>query len=215
MYLSRNTIREFLKVVEWATLPSFIILKNGSYTNIDVMPIRIELPRMAALGQIKRLKHPTGLGRVRVEAVYADINSKKYDVGSGNIFDHNNCLRNCLARILHDHPDARIYIKNDKDADAIVLIGEDKFYIEMERKDDFEEIGEKIEKHYSDEGAYRVIFFFATRYSTETEEAHVKKLFETMKKIKYQKPGRILVACYTEYITNGKLYNRKKEEVEL
>jgi hypothetical protein len=40
----------------------------------------------------------------------------------------------------------------------------------------------------------------------------LKKIFEISADLFYDKPNRILGACYSQFLKNGKLYNRKGEE---
>lgn len=207
MYLSRIKIREFLDFVEWACPRHFVIIKNGAYTNKKTLPILVELARMARLGFVKRLNHK------RSEAVYATTDCKRYDVGSGNKFDHDSNLRDCIARFLHDHLGYEVRIKNDKNADALVEKEGSCIYFEMDRGNEDEEQIKKKFSNYSDKGNYRVIFFMATRYSTDNEHKRLEKLFELIGKLMYKKPNRIIGACYSQYLRDGKIYNLRGEPV--
>ena len=156
------------------------------------------------------------IGNFGEVAFTIDLNYLPY-----KLFKHNSYLRNCLAKFIHDYPDFKCKIKNDKSADALVFNDYEKFYIEMDMGGENGggkvegELDKKFTENYSDQGCYRVIYFMASRYSQDTEQNRLNKLFEILKKIKYRKPGRILAACYTLYLNNGIIYNRHQEAVKI
>lgn len=66
----------------------------------------------------------------------ADIGGNRTDIVAGNKYDHDSHLRDCLARFYHYHPDCEIFIKNDKNADAVIVLKDGyKIYVELELSD--------------------------------------------------------------------------------
>lgn len=206
MYLPRPKAKDYLEAVEWATPKCFIILGAGKYTTRGTVPIRVDLCKMSQMGAIRKLSQR------RREAVYASVNSKRYDVGCGNRFDHDVRLRECLAKYFHDHAIDLKFLKleNDKHADAYFNDGKTRLYFEFDNgNEDEAQLREKFQKYYKDEGKYRVIFFMASRYNQE--QSRLDKLFNIVEGEMKGLTGRILGACYSQYLENGKVYNLRGE----
>ncbi len=149
-------------------------------------------------------------------AVYGSPCTKKKDVGNHH-FLHDNQLRDCLAKFLHDRNLSGIeqlsvrWIRENPDAHM------ENLYFEFDNGHmDDNQLADKIRNNYSGHGAYRVVFFMRHRYdSIEGEKARLEKLFEIVRNISRKKPNRIVGATYSGFLQNGKIFNHKGIEVQI
>jgi hypothetical protein len=213
MYISRLRIRKFIDAVEWATARNIIVLANGNYTSKGSAVIRNELDKMTKTKRIPRLKKLHDQGN---HAVYGGICTKKKDV-SNHHFHHDNQLRDCLARFMHDrnlknieHLSVR---NNSRNSDA--HLGNIFFEFDNGHMSD-DQLIEKIQKNYTGQGAFRVVFFMRHRYDDPARERErLNKLFNIAKQTLPRKPGRILCATYSGFLKNGKIFNLKGDSVRI
>ena len=210
-YLSRPTVRRFVDAVEWVSSRNIIILARGRYLGDHSNIYRVELDRLAKTKRVEPLR------KIRSQAghiVYTSPRSKKNTIGTFKFF-HDNCLRDCLAKFIHDRDYQDIEnlsITNDKNADAYFP----GLYFEFDNGHmNDRQLEEKLRATYSDKGAYRVLFIMGSRYSEEAETARLKKIIDIAKRVLYKKPGRILATTYADYMKTGRAYNSKGEEVIL
>ena len=49
----------------------------------------------------------------------------------------------------------------------------------------------------------------------DLEQKRLNKLFDIARDVLDNKPNRVLGACYTEFLRDGKVFNLKREEVRL
>lgn len=199
----RPLIREFLEKVEWATPENISYLLHGESSrelNIKTGSTLFQMATRKVNGAIKKLPN-------HKYAVYADPQSKKKDKGTHNL-DHDIKLRNVLGKFLHGKSIDGLSLKPPADATLRNI------YFEMDNGHmNNGQLIEKIETHYKGKGQFRVIFIMADRYDKpHLEEERLKKLFEILEKVMHHKPNRILGACYTKFLSDGKLYNLRGEE---
>lgn len=210
--LNRKLIRAFINSVNWATARNIDILLNGKVTNSQTL--RVELGDM-----VNDIKNPdlklkclhNSIGR----AVYAMHRYHKNYVAEGNHFIHDCRLRDCLAKYVHNHGNgylALMHLKPPADA-TTERLDNTNLYFEMDNGyQNADALADKIRTHYSKDGAYQVIFFMADREGKpHLEKARLDKLFEIVIKTLPKKKGRVLGACYSQYLLDGKLYNWKDE----
>lgn len=213
MYISRTTIRKFIDAVEWATARNIIILANGRYTTSGAAVIRTELEKMTRTKRVMRLKKLHDQGN---HAVYGSPCTKKKDVGNHH-FLHDNQLRDCLAKFLHDRHlqgvEKLSVSRVEPNPDA--HLGSLYFEFDNGHMND-DQLIEKIQKNYSGHGAYRVIFIMRHRYDDpEGEQKRLDKLFHIVKNTLYRKPNRIWANTYNGFLETGRLYNYRMEEAVL
>ncbi len=216
MHIKRHLIRLFLQGAEWATPRNIIILANGTYTSKGSQSIRTELNRMTAV------KQGTALIKLSCKrgAAYAFPDCTKRDVG-GFMFDHNEKLRDCLARYLCDRKykgiDDLTTKTPNKKLQPDARIGDRYFELDNGHMDD-KQLKEKI-KNYSGKGKFQVIFIMTTRYKAhwrtkedikKLEQKRLRKLLEIARQEIRQKPNRILANAYEDYLETGQLYNFKQ-----
>lgn len=73
-------------------------------------------------------------------------------------------------------------------------------------------LAEKLRRHYSWDGEYRVLFFMSFR-PDELEETRLKKVFEISGEVLKRKKGKILGCCYSQFLENGKIWNHRSEDL--
>ncbi len=147
-------------------------------------------------------------------AVYGSPCTKKKDIGSHH-FLHDNRLRDCLAKFLNDRNLKGIEQlsigRTEINPDA--YIGNLYFEFDNGHMDD-DQLSDKIRNNYSGNGAFRVIFFMRHRYDDpEGEIRRLDKLFEIIKKTLPSKKGRVIGACYSQYLKDGAIYNVKGDKI--
>jgi len=121
-------------------------------------------------------------------------------------FNHDCCVRDVIGKFLHDQGTQNVSF--EKPADASIL----QYRFEMDNGHmDETQLREKVLKHYMN-GNIQIIFIMRHRELPELEIERLKKIVEISKDLFYDKPNRILVACYSEFLADGKLYNQKGEE---
>ena len=213
MYISRIHIRKFIDAVEWSTVRNIIILANGRYTSHGSAVIRSELEKMTRTKRVPPLRKLHDQGN---HAVYGSSYTKKKDVGSHH-FLHDTYLRDCLVKFLYDRNLKGIEelstrrIRENPDAH----LGNIYFEFDSGHMND-DQLISKIQRNYSNDGAFRVIFFMKHRYNNPAgEHARLAKLFELVKRTLPHKPNRILGATYTGYLTNGKIFNLKWTGIQI
>lgn len=199
MYISRDKIRKFLDAVEWITARNIIILSQGKYAWEGSAAIRNELYKMAnAVTPEKRIKH---LSNQAGNAVFAPWDSPRSDAGSQH-FVHDNQLRDCLAKWLHDRDYAgmeELSIKTFADA----KLGD--IYFEFDNGHmTGDQLKDKLSRHYKGRGRFIVVFFMGHRYrDPHGEKLRLNKLFDIVREVLPHKPGRVFAACYSEFIEDG------------
>jgi len=74
---------------------------------------------------------------------------------------------------------------------------------------------EKKLERYSGEGTFRVVFFMRNQNNADLDRTRLNKLFEIVKRVMYKKPNRVLGACYSDFLRDGKIFNLKGEVVDV
>lgn len=202
----RDTIRQFLKGVEWCNASNIALLIRGTNESKAFNWADFELYEMAASKnpekRVKILPNPD-------HHIFADIQSKKRDKGNHQL-DHDLKLRDVLAKYLYLRNYEGIEqlsvkrIKNNPDGH----IGNLYFELDSGHEDDAQ-LKEKLER-YSGPGKYQVFFIMAHRYGSQALEAsRAAKLMELGRAKLRHKPNRILVSSYSHFIAGGHPYNLK------
>lgn len=210
MQISRITIRDFLDKVEWATAGNVCYFLTGRNEKKEMDIVKAELWKMTRT-KINPLKRPAN-------SLYAVFSYVRDYVGMFKIA-HDVKLRNCLGKFFSDNPDLLGELSLEPPADARTK----DLYFEMDNGHmDDAQLADKIRTHYSGHGAFRVVFFMATKeFQHWKTKQHLKQLelkrlymlFEIIKRVLPEKPNRILGASYTQYLEDGKIYNYKGREV--
>jgi hypothetical protein len=204
----RNKIRQFIEAVEWAVPSNIAYLIDGTYSHDLYVKYWDELDEMTKTKRVQRLY------RVRSQDKKSafTVNVNREDIGTQH-YVHDISLRDCLARFFYDKGMERIDdLHFRKPADATL----GNLYFEFDNGHmDNKQLRNKIVSYYGGKGSFRVIFFMAHRTDPALEHRRIELLFKIVKDVLKQKPNRILGACYTKYLSDGKIYNLRGDVVEL
>jgi hypothetical protein len=209
----RHFVRQFLDRTEWATVPTIALLLFGSkrkeYVRI-ANSVMTAMSRTKRTDALKRLPFPHTV-------IYAHPRTKKKRLGTA-LFDHDNKIRECIARWLFDHGAGEVErLHFHPPADA--TIGNVFFELDNGHMTD-RQLREKIERHYAGPGRFQVVFFMAspnkahwrTRERIEADELRrLAKILTIAREVLPHKPHRILAASYEQFLEEGKLYSFKRK----
>ena len=70
------------------------------------------------------------------------------------------------------------------------------------------QLEEKLLKHYAGTNG-QIVFIMRHREYPRLEARRLQKLFNVSEKVFPGMPNKVLGACYTDYLENGIIYNRK------
>lgn len=119
------------------------------------------------------------------------------------LFNHDVCLRDAIGKFLHDNDPYRVSF--EKPADAVI----GQFHFELDNGHMNEaQLKEKIRLHYTNANV-QVVFIMRHREKPELENQRLKMIFSLSDGILHDQPNKILAACYTQYLKDGIIYNRK------
>lgn len=118
-------------------------------------------------------------------------------------FNHDVCLRDVVAKFMNSRGPAEVSL--EKPADARILC----YSIELDNGHmDDSQLEEKLRKHYLDSEG-QVIFIMRHREFPHLEIHRLQKVFNISEKVFPNMPNKVLGACYSQYLENGIIYNRK------
>ncbi len=162
-------------------------------------------------------KTPIRLERISHEyySIYKLATDPKSHVNKQHAF-HDIRLRDCLGKLFHNEDITNLKISNTGDAEAGGV------YFEMDNGHmNEDQLRDKIQRYYSGKGKFIVIFWMATaEYAHWKTKENIKRLeknrlnmlFDILKETMREKPNRILGACYSQFLEDGKLYTMKGDE---
>lgn len=216
--MSRYLIRQFLLKTEWVTAGNICYLLAGKREKKVYLPIATELNRMCRTKRreirLKKLPH-------EFYTCYSLATNSRSTVNRQHV-EHDIRLRNCLGKYFHTCGHGLIeYLSVRTFADAVLILNTGNLYFEfcsghMGKK----QLEEKIRRHYTGKGIFRVIFWMSTaeyahwkdknkiRY---LEEKRLQMLFEITGVVLPDKPNRILGATYTGYLKDSQLFKIGKK----
>jgi hypothetical protein len=73
---------------------------------------------------------------------------------------------------------------------------------------DMRQLEKKLLNHYAGIGG-QAVFFMRHREHPRLEERRLRKLFYISERVFPRQPNKVLGACYTQYLENGIVFNRK------
>lgn len=119
------------------------------------------------------------------------------------LFNHDGCVRDVIGKFLHDR--GRQSVSFERPADASIM----HYHFELDNgcMDD-KQLEEKFLKHYANSDG-QIVFIMRHRECPELEAERLQKIFRISEKVFYNKPNKVLGACYSQFLENGILYNRK------
>ena len=119
------------------------------------------------------------------------------------LFNHNVSVRNIIGKFLHDN--GLQAVSFEKPADASIR----QYRFELDNGHMSEsQLEEKLSKNYSHLNV-QLIFIMRHRECPHLEAERLRKVFQISTKVFPQQPNKVLGACYTQFLENGMIYNRK------
>lgn len=196
-----NLIREFIGKTDWATA------ENVAYLIFGKCDPELKNDADWALTKLTKLKSSDKKLKLlpnEYQKIYALWDNPKHRKGDRNL-NHDIKLRNVLAVLKPD----QISISNYEGADAVIETKGDKFFIELDNgNEDREFLENKIKSQYGGKGEYQVIFIMASREG-EKEKTRLENLWKIIESSLKYKKGRVLGACYSQFLQDQKLNNWK------
>jgi cystathionine beta-lyase family protein involved in aluminum resistance len=123
------------------------------------------------------------------------------------LFNHDVCIRDVIGKFLHDR--GRQIVSFEQPADASIL--HYRFELDNGHMND-SQLEKKLVEHYTKTNV-QVVFIMRHREAPQLEAKRLEKIFHISEKIFEDKPNKVLGACYSEFLDNGKIYNRKGKEM--
>jgi hypothetical protein len=119
------------------------------------------------------------------------------------LFNHNVAVRNIIGKFLHDRGMQEVSF--ERPADATIR----QYHFELDNGHMSEsQIEEKLVKNYSRLNV-QIIFIMRHRECPHLEIERLNKIFRISAKVFPHQPNKVLGACYTSYLENGIVFNRK------
>lgn len=195
----RALIRTFLELVLWAT-PS-----NVAYFIEGRCDARLRRRYASELSEMLRVKDR----EYRVRKVKNEAGQGAYTLKVRSLpgfkFNHDVALRDVLGKWLHDRGVKEISFKPPADA----TLGAYRFELDTGHMN-LKQLEDKIEDHYFSDPV-QVLFFMKHRVNPNLERERVRIIFDISQRMFFSKPNKLLAAGYSQYLSNGRLYNRKGE----
>ncbi len=123
------------------------------------------------------------------------------------LFNHDICVRNVVGKFLHDRGAENVSFRRPADASILQY----RFELDNGHMDD-SQFEKKLLKHYANTNG-QVIFIMRHRERPDLESERLQKIFNISQKLFPYKPNKVLGACYTQFLKDGVLYNRKGKEI--
>lgn len=193
----RNLIRWFIKEVHWATPRNVAYFMEGKCTDKIFSAYASELCEMqrekdSAL-RLKRIKNQDGKYAYTMTAKTLPT----------FLFNHDVCLRDVIGKFLCGRGLPEVSFEHPADA----FIFQYHFELDNGHMDD-NQLEKKLLDHYAGTSG-QVIFFMRHREHPRLEERRLKKLFHVSEKVFPDQPNKVLGACFSQYLENGIVFNRK------
>ena len=197
MASKRNLIRWFIKEVRWATP------RNVAYFMAGRCDSHLSRAYASELSEMRKVKDRTlRLGRIRnQDGHYAYTMSAKTLPTS--LFNHDVCVRNIIGKFLHDRGMQEVSFERPADAS----ISQYRFELDNGHMNE-RQLEEKLVKNYARQ-IVQIIFIKRHRECPRLEAERLKKVFQISHKVFPHQPNKVLAACYTSYLENGIVFNRK------
>lgn len=197
MPTKRDLIRWFIHEVRWATPRNVAYFMEGSCNDKILSAYASELSEMQREKDrtlcLKRIKNQDG------KCAYT-MTAKTLPTF---LFNHDVCLRDVIGKFLHGR--GLLEVSFEKPADASIL----QYRFELDNGHmDVKQLERKLAHHYAGGGG-QIVFFMRHREHPRLEERRLKKLFDISERVFPGKPNKVLGACYTRYLENGIVFNRK------
>lgn len=207
MHFDRYVVCKFLEKVGWATSGNISYLLGGN--------IKATSAGLAAM--LKRKKDPLRKLPCSKATCFGHPKTTLKRVSPTN-FEHDEKLRTSIAKLVHlygYHLLDTLELRHDADA----KIG--RIFIEFDNGNQGRPfLKEKLLKHYAKPGNYQVIFIMgaynkahwrAFEQTVKDENSRIGVLRAAIAETIHQKPNRVLIAGYAQFLRSGEMFNYRGE----
>jgi len=197
MATKRDLIRWFIKEVHWATPANVAYFMEGRNN------ARLSRVYSSALSEMRTVKDRT----LQLKRIRNQDGKHAYTVKAKGLptflFNHDTALRNVIGKFLYGR--GMQMVSFEKPSDASIR----QYRIELDNGHMSErQLEEKLFKHYARQSV-QIIFIMRHRECPRLEAERLLKVFQIAERVFPQQPNKVLGACYTSYLENGIVFNRK------
>jgi len=197
MASKRDLIRWFIQEVRWATPRNVAYFMEG---RCDSARSRVYSSELSEMQKVK--DRTLRLYRIRnQDGHYAYTMSAKTLPTS--LFNHDVCVRNVIGKFLHGRGMQEVSFERPADAS----IRQYRFELDNGHMSE-RQLEEKLVKNYARQ-IIQIIFIMRHRECPHLEIERLRKVFQISAKVFPHQPNKVLAACYTSYLGNGIVFNRK------
>jgi hypothetical protein len=193
----RDLIRWFIKEVHWATP------KNVAYFMEGRGGSAVSRVYSSELSEMQKVKDRT----LRLKRIRNQDGHYAYTMLAKTLptflFNHNVAVRNIIGKFLHGNGLQEVSFERPADA----TIRQYRFELDNGHMSGIQ-LEEKLVKHYS-RHPVQIIFIMRHRECPHLEAERLNKVFRISAKVFPHQPNKVLGACYTSYLENGIVFNRK------
>jgi len=199
MATKRDLIRWFIKEVLWVTPRNVACFIEGQCNDALYRVYSSELSEML------REKDST----LRLKRIKNQDDKYAYTLRAKTLptflFNHDVCLRNVIGKFLHDQ--GMHDVSFAKPADASIQ----QYCFELDNGHmDQGQLKEKLVSFYTKVNV-QAVFIMRHRECPHLEAKRLQKIFKLSEELFPYMPNKVLGTCYTEYLKNGIIQNRKGE----
>lgn len=190
-------IRWFINEVRWA------VPRNVAYFIEGRCDETLYRAYSSELCEMQQVKDET----LRLKRIKNQDENSAYTLSTKKLptflFNHDTCVRNVIGKFLHDQGMQKVFFGRPADAS----IRQYRFELDNGHMND-KQLEEKLLNHYADINV-QVVFIMRHRDWPRLEAKRLQKVFDISRKVFPDMPNKVLGACYTDYLENGIIYNRK------
>jgi len=197
MTSKRDLIRWFIKEVHWATPANVAYFMEGRNN------ARLSRVYSSELSEMRTVKDRA----LRLRRIRNQDGKHAYTVKAKGLptflFNHDVALRNVIGKFLHGRGMQNVSF--EKPSDASIR----QYRLELDNGHMSEsQLEEKLVKNYARQNV-QLIFIMRHRECPHLEAERLNKVFQIAEKVFPHQPNKVLAACYTSYLENGTVFNRK------
>jgi hypothetical protein len=193
----RDLIRWFIKEVHWATP------KNVAYFMEGKCNTTLNRIYSSELSEMRKVKDRT----IRLKRIRNQDGHFAYTMLAKTLptflFNHNVSVRNIIGKFLHDRGIQDVSFERPADAS----IRQYRFELDNGHMSE-SQLEEKLTANYSRLNV-QILFIMRHRECPHLEIERLNKVFRISAKVFPHQPNKVLGACYTSYLENGTVFNRK------
>jgi hypothetical protein len=193
----RDLIRWFIKEVHWATP------RNVAYFMEGRCNTALNRIYSSELSEMRKVKDRTlRLKRIRNQDGHCAYTMLAKTLPTF-LFNHNVAVRNIIGKFLHGRGMQEVSFERPADAS----IRQYRFELDNGHMSE-SQLEEKLSANYSRLNV-QILFIMRHRECPHLEAKRLNKVFQISAKVFPHQPNKVLGACYTRYLENGIVFNRK------